>query len=333
MGIYKDLAQLEGKLKGLLGDTYFGKGELVDPVEFYSTGCLALDYVMGGGLPKGRVVEISGVESSGKNAVIYQIISSLQSQGKNVAFIDLENSFDVTFASYCGVDCKDLICVVPESAEKTFECILMLVNSGMFSAIAVDSVAALCPQDERATPMADTPPATTAMLLSKFFKKVVQPAAKTGTSLIFLNQLRSTLNKKGAQEETTGGKAIRYYSSTRLRTRQVERLKEVTSFIGIRSEIETIKTKVGLPFRKAQFNIYFPYTNEDGEIVAGIDPYVDLIEYSLASGLLTRKGSFIYLPDGTPFQGIKKLKAYLRSNPKTFSELKSSIEIPTYLAS
>lgn len=329
--MYKNLSELEDKLGSLLGNNYSGKTVSINPIDFYSSNCLGLDYVMGGGFPKGRVVEISGPESTGKSLIVSHFFADLQRKGLNCAYIDLENSLDPTFAIYCGLNTDELLYMKPDSSEQALDCCLTLINSGVVSAIAVDSVAALCSQEERAISLTEVSNTTTAKLLSMFLKKVVQPAAKTGTTLIMINQLRSTLNAKGAQEETPGGRALKYYSSIRLRLRKIDILKEVVTPVGIRVEVKNIKSKVGIPFRKAQFNLYFPHVNDEGEITAGIDTYTDFIEYGVASQLIAKKGSYFYLPDNTPFQGVKKLKKHLMQNPDLFLELKSKIEIPNYL--
>ena len=303
----------------------FGKGAImrlgsegVVEIPAISTGSIGLDVALGvGGFPRGRVVEIYGPESSGKTTLALNAVAQAQKAGGTAAFIDAEHALDVSYAGKIGVNVNDLLISQPDTGEQALEVTETLVRSGALDVIVIDSVAALVPRAEIEGNMGDSLPGLQARLMSQAMRKLTSAIAKSQTTIIFINQIRMKIGVMfGNPETTTGGNALKFYSSVRLDIRRIERLKDAQEAVGNRVRVKVVKNKVAPPFKQAEFDIYF---NE------GISRAGELIDLGIEKKVAERAGAW-YSYNGTRIgQGRENVKQYLKSNPEMTQEIESKI--------
>jgi recombination protein RecA len=309
----------------------YGKGAImrlgdeggIQEVECISTGSLAVDAALGiGGLPKGRIVEIAGPEGAGKTMLSLHTIREAQKKGGTAAFIDAEHALDVTFAKNIGVDVENLIISQPDSGEQALEIVDTLVRSGAFDIIVVDSVAALVPQAELEGDMGDSHMGLHARLMSQALRKLTSSIARSGTCLIFINQLRMKIGVMfGSPETTTGGRALPFYSSVRIDIRRIARVKDGDTDIGNRTRVKVIKNKVAPPFREAEFDLIF-YGDDIGISWEG-----DLVDIGVDKGFVDKSGAWFSYKGERLGQGRDNAKKYLLEHPAIASEIEDSIRV------
>lgn len=295
-----------------------GDGSAVLPVQAISTGSLTLDYALGvGGLPRGRVTEIYGPESSGKTTLALHVIAEAQKAGGVAAIVDAEHAFDPSYARKLGVDINSLLVSQPESGEQALSIVETLVRSGAVDVVVVDSVAALVPQAELEGEMGDSVVGLQARLMSQALRKLTGAISKSSTVCIFINQLRDKIGVMyGSPETTTGGKALKFYSSVRLDIRKIAQIKDGESILGNRTRVKVVKNKVAPPFRSAEFDILY------GE---GISSIGELIDLSVEFGVVKKAGSwFSYGPDKLG-QGREAVKNALREDKALFAEIQKQV--------
>ena len=324
------LAQ-EGKLKALQAamskiEKDFGKGaimklgdEHIENVEVIPTGSIALDAALGvGGYPKGRIIEIYGPESSGKTTLAIHAIAEAQKAGGIAAFIDAEHAFDRFYAEKLGVDVENLWISQPDNGEQALEIADQLIRSAAIDILVVDSVAALTPKKEIEGDMGDNVVGLQARLMSQALRKLTSTISKTNTTCIFINQLREKIGVMfGNPETTTGGNALKFYSSVRLDIRRVTSIKDGDQVIGNQVRVKVVKNKVAPPFRKAEFEITF------GEGISKVGEILDLgVEY----GIVQKSGSWFSYGGSKLAQGRDGTKALLRDNPELCEELEAQIK-------
>lgn len=303
----------------------FGKGAIMRlgdaarmKVETVSSGALTLDLALGGGLPKGRVIEIYGPESSGKTTLALHAVAEMQKEGGIAAFVDAEHALDPTYAAALGVDIENLLIAQPDTGESGLEIVDQLVRSAAVDVVVVDSVAALVPRAEIEGEMGDAQVGLQARLMSKAMRKITGNISKTGCMVIFLNQLRSKIGGMGygPQEVTTGGNALKFYASVRLDIRRIQTLKKGTEEYGNRARVKVAKNKVAPPFRRAEFDIIF------GEGISNVGCLVDLAE---ETGFIKRKGSWFSYKDENVAQGRDNVIQYLKANPDIKAEIEALV--------
>ncbi|WP_287157152.1 recombinase RecA, partial [Chloroflexus sp.] len=297
-------------------DRKFGKGSIMKmgeassrlAIEAIPTGSIALDIALGiGGVPRGRVVEIFGPESSGKTTLAQHIIAEAQKMGGVCAFIDAEHAFDPVYAARCGVNIDDLLVSQPDTGEQALEICEMLVRSNAIDVIVIDSVAALVPRAEIEGEMGDSMPGMQARLMSQALRKLSGAISKSRTVVIFINQLRMKIGVMfGSPETTTGGQALKFYASVRLDIRRVETLKQGQEAIGSRVRVKVIKNKVAPPFRQAEFDIL---ANE------GISREGNIIDIGTELGIIRKSGAWFYLGEDRLGQGRENVREFLKNNP------------------
>jgi recombination protein RecA len=297
----------------------FGKGSIMKlggspivDVPVISSGSLALDKALGvGGLPRGRVIEIFGPESSGKTTLALHAVSEAQKQGGIVAFIDAEHALDISYAKKLGVDCDELLVAQPDTGEQALEIADMLVRSGAIDIIVIDSVAALVPRAEIEGEMGDSHMGLQARLMSQALRKLAGTISKTMTSVIFINQIRMKIGVVfGNPETTTGGNALKFYSSVRLDIRRIGAIKDGQEVIGNRTRVRVVKNKMAPPFTDAEFDIIYGH---------GISQTGDLIDTGVAAGVIDKSGSW-YSYDGERIgQGRQNVKNFLENNPDIYN--------------
>jgi recombination protein RecA len=286
-------------------------------VEFISSGCLSLNKALGGGWAKGRIIEIYGPESSGKTTLTLHAIAEVQKAGEMCAFIDAEHSFDPLYAKNVGVDVDDLLFSQPDNGEQALDIVEMMVRSGTISLIVVDSVAALVPQKEIEGGMGDSTMGVQARLMSQAMRKLDAVACKTGTTIIFINQIRMKIGVVyGNPETVTGGNALKFYSSQRVDVRRTGGVKEGEEIVANSTKAKIVKNKVASPFKIAEFEIKY------GE---GIDILTDLISVAVDAGIITKAGSWFSYGDIKIGQGIKQVKVFLLENPETLKEVRTQL--------
>ena len=303
----------------------YGKGSImrfgdntVSNVEAISTGSLALDLALGiGGLPKGRIIEIYGPESSGKTTLALHVLAQAQKAGGEVAFIDAEHALDITYARALGVKVEDMLVSQPDTGEQALEITEALVRSGAIDVIVVDSVAALVPRAEIEGEMGDSFVGLHARLMSQALRKLTGAVGKTNTIVIFINQLREKVGVMyGNPEVTTGGRALKFYSSVRIDVRRIEALKNGSEIIGNRTRAKVVKNKMAPPFREAEFDIMY------GE---GISLIGELIDLGVKLDLVQKSGSWYSMGETRIGQGRDSAKQYLRDNPEIAAKLEADI--------
>ena len=303
----------------------YGKGSImrfgdntVSNVEAISTGSLALDLALGiGGLPKGRIIEIYGPESSGKTTLALHVLAQAQKAGGEVAFIDAEHALDITYARALGVKVEDMLVSQPDTGEQALEITEALVRSGAIDVIVVDSVAALVPRAEIEGEMGDSFVGLHARLMSQALRKLAGAINKTNCIVIFINQLREKVDVMyGNPEVTTGGRALKFYASVRIDVRRIETLKNGSEMIGNRTRAKVVKNKMAPPFREAEFDIMY------GE---GISLIGELIDLGVKLGLVQKSGSWYSMGETRIGQGRDAAKQYLKNNPEIADNLEAEI--------
>ncbi len=304
----------------------FGKGSIMKlgasaklpPIAVIPTGSLALDLALGvGGIPRGRVREIFGPEASGKTTLAQHIIAEAQKRGGMVAYIDAEHALDPSYAANCGVNVNDLLISQPDTGEQALEITEALVRSSAVDVIVIDSVAALVPRAEIEGEMGDAHVGLQARLMSQALRKLAAATGKSGTALIFLNQLREKVGIVfGNPEVTTGGRALKFYSSIRIDLRRVETIKQGSEAIGSHVRAKVVKNKVAPPFRSAEFDIMFDH---------GISKEGNLLDLGLELGLVSKAGAFFSYGDTRLGQGRESAKQYLIQNPELAQEIEQRI--------
>ena len=281
----------------------------IQQVEVISTGSISLDGALGiGGIPRGRVIEIFGPESSGKTTLCLHIIAEAQRTGGICAFVDAEHALDMNYAKKLGVDTNNLLLSQPEFGEQALEIVETLVRSGALDVIVIDSVAALTPRAEIEGEMGDPTMGVQARLMSQALRKLTSAISKSKTSVIFTNQLRMKIGVMfGNPETTTGGNALKFYASVRLDVRRIEAIKDGTAIIGNRTRVKVVKNKVAPPFREAQFDILY---NE------GISRLGDLVDTAVELNIINKAGSWFSYKEDRIGQGRDAVKKYLQENEK-----------------
>ena len=304
----------------------FGKGAVMKlganvtmQVDAISTGSLGLDLALGiGGVPRGRIVEVYGPESSGKTTLALQILAEAQKMGGEVAFIDVEHALDPTYAAALGVDIDSLLVSQPDTGEQAMEICEALVRSGAIDAVVVDSVAAMVPRAEIEGEMGDSHVGLQARLMSQALRKLTGVIGKTNTVCIFINQLREKVGiVYGNPEVTTGGRALKYYSSVRIDVRRIEGLKDSTgAFIGNRTRAKIVKNKVAPPFREAEFDIMF------GE---GISKIGEILDLGVKLGVVQKSGAWFNYGEMRLGQGRDNAKQFLKDHPEVSDEIEKIV--------
>ena len=304
----------------------FGKGTVmrlgdqpIVPMDVIPTGSIALDVALGiGGLPRGRVVEIYGPEASGKTTVALHAVASVQKAGGIAAFIDAEHALDPVYAQRLGVNLDELYVSQPDTGEQALEIADTLVRSGAVDLIVIDSVAALTPKAEIEGEMGDSHVGLQARLMSQALRKMTGALSNTNTTMIFINQLREKIGVMfGSPETTTGGKALKFYSSVRLDVRRIETLKDGTEPVGSRTRVKVVKNKVAPPFKQAEFDILYGF---------GISREGGLIDMGVEQGFVRKAGAW-YTYDGDQLgQGKENARAFLRDNPDLADEIEKRIK-------
>ena len=286
-------------------------------VELFSSGSLALDLALGGGYPKGRIIEIYGPESSGKTTLALHAISEIQKQGGQAAFIDAEHALDPAYARKIGVDTANLLISQPDNGEQALEICETLVRSGAVDLIVVDSVAALVPQAEIDGDMGDAQMGLQARLMSQAMRKLTGIISKTKATVIFINQIRMKIGVMfGNPETTTGGNALKFYASVRIDIRRIGQIKDGDDIAGNRTKIKVVKNKIAAPFRTAEFDIMY---NE------GISKTGDVLDLAVSHGILEKSGAFIKYNGETLGQGREAVKKYFKENPKVMDEIEKKV--------
>lgn len=289
-------------------------------VEAISTGSISLDAALGiGGVPRGRVVEIFGPESSGKTTICLHVIAEAQRVGGVAAFIDTEHALDVNYAKKLGVDINNLLLSQPEYGEQALEIVETLIRSNAIDVIVIDSVAALTPRAEIEGEMGDPSMGVQARLMSQALRKLTAAISKSKTCVMFTNQLRQKIGVMfGNPETTTGGNALKFYASVRLDVRRIEAIKDGQNVVGNRTRVKVVKNKVAPPFKEAQFDILY---NE------GISKLGDLIDTAVDQGIIVKSGSWFSYQDERIGQGRDAVKAYLSANPKMTEEIDKALRL------
>ena len=301
----------------------FGKGSImrlgqnraVAPVEFISTGALSSDYALGiGGVPRGRVIEIFGPESSGKTTLSLQVIAEAQKTGGLAAFVDAEHALDAAYAKKLGVDIDNLLVSQPDNGEQALEIVEVLIRSNSVDVVVVDSVAALVPKAEIEGDMGEAQMGLQARLMSQALRKLTGAVSKSKTSLIFINQLREKIGVMfGNPETTTGGRALKFYSSVRIDIRRIGAIKDGEDVVGNRTRIKVVKNKMAPPFREAEFDIMY------GE---GVSREGDLIDIAVEHKIIDKSGAWFSYSGERLGQGRENVKTYLKEH----IELRTTIE-------
>jgi recombination protein RecA len=285
-----------------------GQGNAIAPMEAISTGAISIDYALGiGGLPRGRVIEIFGPESSGKTTLALQVIAEAQRAGGMAAFVDAEHALDAQYAQKLGVDLDNLLVSQPDHGEQALEIVEVLIRSGSIDVVVVDSVAALVPKAEIEGEMGEAQMGLQARLMSQALRKLTGVVAKSKTILIFINQLREKIGVMfGNPETTTGGRALKFYASVRIDIRRIASIKDGDQVIGGRTRVKVVKNKVAPPFREAEFDIMY------GE---GISREGDLIDLAVEKRIVEKSGAWFAYGGERLGQGRENAKQFLRENP------------------
>ena len=313
-------------------DKQFGKGSVMrlgddnrPPVQVIPTGSLALDVALGiGGLPRGRVIEVYGPESSGKTTVALHAVANAQKAGGNAAFIDAEHALDPVYARALGVDTDSLLVSQPDTGEQALEIADMLIRSGGIDIIVIDSVAALVPKAEIEGEMGDSHVGLQARLMSQALRKITGALSATGTTAIFINQLREKIGVFfGSPETTTGGKALKFYASVRIDVRRIETLKEAGSPVGNRTRAKLVKNKMAPPFKQAEFDIVYG---------KGISREGSIIDMGVEAGIVRKSGSWFTYGDDQLGQGKENVRQFLVDNPELANEIEQKILIALGIA-
>ena len=300
-------------------------GNVIQDIEFYSTGSIGLDIALGGGLPRGRVVEIYGPESSGKTTLTLQVIAECQKAGGIAAFIDAEHALDPVYAQKLGVNMDDLVISQPDSGEQALEIVDMLVRSNAFGVIVIDSVAALTPEAELKGDMGDSHMGLHARLMSQALRKLTGNIKRANTLVIFINQIRMKIGVMfGSPETTTGGNALKFYASVRLDIRRTGAIKSGEEVIGSETRVKVVKNKIAPPFKQAEFDIlYGEGTSREGEIIAlGAD-----------LGIIEKSGAWYSYNGERIGQGKDNVRQYLKEHASMAQEIEAAIRAKRILPS
>ena len=311
------LAQIEKQFgKGTI--MRLGEGEVIEDIEVVSTGSLGLDMALGvGGLPRGRVVEIYGPESSGKTTLTLQVIAEMQRVGGTCAFIDAEHALDIGYAQKLGVNLQDLLISQPDTGEQALEIVDALVRSASVDLVVIDSVAALTPKAEIEGEMGDSLPGLQARLMSQALRKLTGSIKRTNTMVIFINQIRMKIGVMfGSPETTTGGNALKFYASVRLDIRRIGSIKKGEEVIGNETKVKVVKNKVSPPFKTAEFDILYG---------AGISREGEVIDMGVEHKVLEKSGSW-YAYNGEKIgQGKDNAREFLKENPALAFEIENKV--------
>lgn len=320
----------DGKTKalGLAMETIekqFGKGSIMKlgeankvQVECTPTGSISLDLALGGGVPKGRVIEIYGPESSGKTTMTLHVISEIQKMGGTAAFIDAEHALDPAYAKRIGVDTDNLLLSQPDSGEQALEIVETLVRSNAVDIIVVDSVAALVPRAEIEGDMGDAHMGLQARLMSQALRKLTSVIKKSNTTVIFINQIRMKIGVMfGNPETTTGGNALKFYASVRMDIRRISQIKQGDEIIGNRVRVKVVKNKIAPPFRQAEFDIMY----NKGISVSG-----DVLDLAVADNIIEKSGAWFAYGNEKIAQGREAAKKYLEDNPKVLEKVAKQVK-------
>ena len=303
----------------------FGKGAVmrlgeteIPKVEAISTGCLTLDVALGiGGIPQGRIIEIYGPESSGKTTVALHCVAEVQKKGGTAAYVDAEHALDPIYASKLGVNLDDLYISQPDSGEQALEIVETLVRSGAIDIIVIDSVAALTPQAELDGDRGDSHVGMQARLMSQALRKITAATSKSKCTLIFINQLREKIGVMyGNPETTTGGKALKFYSSVRIEVRKADTIKDGSDIVGNHVKAKIVKNKVAPPFKVAEFDIMYG---------TGISNMGCVLDLAVENGFIQKSGSWFSYNDEKIGQGRDKAMDFLKSHPEVFEEVDAKI--------
>jgi recombination protein RecA len=304
----------------------FGKGSImklganaVVSVPVISTGSLALDKALGiGGIPRGRVIEIYGPEASGKTTLALHVVAEAQKQGGIAAFIDAEHALDTAYAKRLGVNCDELLVSQPDTGEQALEIADMLVRSGAIDVLVIDSVAALVPRAEIEGDMGDSHMGLQARLMSQALRKLTGTISKTMTSVIFINQIRMKIGVVfGNPETTTGGNALKFYSSVRIEIRRTGSIKDGQDVVGNRTKAKVVKNKMAPPFKEAEFDILY------GE---GISAASDLIDMGVEAGIIDKSGAWYSYNGERIGQGRENVKTFLKDNQDTYAKILAQVK-------
>lgn len=321
----------ENKLKALESalsqiEKQFGKGSVMKlgdtsaqmQIETVPTGSISLDIALGlGGVPKGRIIEVYGPESSGKTTVALHMVAEVQKRGGIAGFIDAEHALDPVYASNIGVDIDNLYISQPDNGEQALEITETMVRSGAVDILIIDSVAALVPKAEIDGDMGDSHVGLQARLMSQALRKLTAVISKSNCVVIFINQLREKVGVMfGSPETTTGGRALKFYSSIRLDVRRIETLKQNGEVVGNRTRIKVVKNKIAPPFKEAEFDIMF------GQ---GISREGDVLDLAAKENIVVKSGAWYAYNDAKIGQGRENAKSYLKENPQTFAEIEQKV--------
>jgi len=313
-------------------DKQFGKGSIMRMgektsmgIESIPTGALSLDLALGvGGLPRGRVVEIFGPESSGKSTLAMHVVAEAQRNGGICAYIDAEHAMDPVYASAIGVDIDQLLISQPDTGEQALEIVDMLVRSGAVDVVVIDSVAALTPRAEIEGEMGDTHVGLQARLMSQALRKLTANLSRTNTVAIFINQLREKIGVMfGSPETTPGGRALKFYSSVRLDIRRIESIKDGAEIVGNRTRVKVVKNKVAPPFRQAEFDIMYG---------KGISREGTLLDIAVDMGIIKKSGAWFTYEGEQLGQGRENAKNFLTENPEIMVEISEKVRVEAGIA-
>ena len=304
----------------------FGKGSImrlgqkgaIQPIDSIPTGAISIDYALGiGGMPRGRVIEIFGPESSGKTTLALQVIAQAQKLGGMAAFVDAEHALDAAYAKKLGVELDNLLVSQPDNGEQALEIVEVLIRSGGVDVVVVDSVAALVPRAEIEGEMGDAQMGLQARLMSQALRKLTGVVSKSKTCLIFINQLREKIGVMfGNPETTTGGRALKFYASVRVDIRRIASIKDGDNVVGGRTRVKIVKNKVAPPFREAEFDVMY------GE---GISREGDLLDLAVEKRIVEKSGTWFAYGGERLGQGRENAKAFLRDNPETFKTIEDRV--------
>lgn len=305
----------------------FGKGSImrlgdraVVEAEVIPTGSISLDYALGiGGVPRGRIIEIYGPESSGKTTLALHVVAEAQKSGGLAAFVDAEHALDPTYSKKIGVDTINLLVSQPDNGEQALEIVETLVRSGALDVIIVDSVAALVPKAEIEGEMGDSHMGLQARLMSQALRKLTGTVSKSNTSVIFINQIREKIGVMfGNPETTTGGRALKFYTSIRMDIRRIATIKEANEIMGNRTRVKVVKNKMAPPFREAEFDIMYSQ---------GISKEGDVLDQAVNYSIVQKSGTWFSYGDTRLGQGRENVKRFFKENPDIFSEIENKVRL------